>query len=84
MVLRFGEEQRYKSPDPFKFSENLASALEDPTIIEKKLQEDQDSGRGSPVYPPSRLFLYSPLGLFPKHDRDWRRIHYLSILMASR
>lgn len=40
MVLQFGAELRYKGPDAFILSDNLASALEDLTIIEKKFQED--------------------------------------------
>ncbi len=35
MVLRFGAELGYEGPDAFILSDNLASALEDPTIIEK-------------------------------------------------
>lgn len=38
MVLRFGMKLGYKSPNAFILSENLASALEDSTIIKKKLQ----------------------------------------------
>ncbi len=77
MVLRFGEELGYEGPDAFMLSYNLASALEDLTIIEKKLQEELASGRGTPVHQPSRPFIFSLLGLVPKHDRGWRRIHHL-------
>ena len=72
MILRFGAELGYKGPDTFVLSDNLASALEDPTIIKKKLQEDLASGRMTPVHQPSRPFIFSPLGLVPKHDRGWR------------
>lgn len=78
MVLRFGAELGYEGPDAFILSDNLASALEDPTIIEKKLQEDLASGRVIPVHQPYRPFICSPLGLVPKHDGGWRRIHHLS------
>ncbi len=78
MVLRFGAELRYEGPDAFILSENLASALEDPTIIEKKLQEDLTSGRVTLVHQRSRSFICSTLGLVPKHDGGWRRIHHLS------
>ncbi len=70
MVLRFRAELGYESPDAFILSDNLASALEDTTIIKKKLKGDQASGRVTPVYQPSRPFIYSPLGLVPKHDGD--------------
>ncbi len=78
MVLRFGAELGYKGPDAFILSNNLASALEDPTIIEKKLQKDLASGCVTPVYQPSRPFICSPLGLVPKHNEGWRGIHHLS------
>ncbi len=32
----------------------------------------------TPVHQPSRLFICSPLGLVPKYDGGWRRIHHLS------
>ena len=78
MVLRFGAELGYEGPDAFILSDNLASALEDLTIIDKKLQEDLASGRVTLVHQPSRPFICSPLGLVPKHDGGLRRIHHLS------
>ncbi len=78
MVIRFGVELGYEGPNAFILSDNLASALEDPTIIEKKLQEDLASGRVTPVYRPCRPFICSLLGLVPNHGGGWRRVHYLS------
>ncbi len=78
MVLRFGAEQGYEGFDPFILWDSLASALEDPTIIEKKLQEDLASGCVTQGHKPSRPFICSPLGLVPKHDGSCRRIHHLS------
>ncbi len=83
MVLRFGAELGYEGPDAFIFSDNLESAIEDPTISEKKLQEDLASGRVTPVYQLSRPFICSLLSLVPKHDRGWRRIHHLSHLRGE-
>ena len=40
MVLRFWAELGYEGPDAFILSDNLASVLEDPIIIKKKLQEE--------------------------------------------
>lgn len=65
IILRFGAELGYEGPsNTFILSNNLASALEDPTIIEKKLQEDLALGRvtqlqGTPTPP----YICSPLGL---------------------
>ena len=83
MVLRFGAELGYEGSNAFIFSENLASALEDPTIIDKKLQEDLASSRMTPVHQSSRPFICSPLGLVPKHDGGWRRIHHFSHLRGE-
>lgn len=79
MILRFGAKLGYVGPPAFSLSDNLASALQDPTIIEKKLQEDLASGRVTQVQdPPTPPFICSPLGLVPKYDEGWRRIHHLS------
>lgn len=41
MILRFGAEIGYKGPQNLLiFSENLASAMEDPSIIDNKLVEN--------------------------------------------
>ena len=79
MILRFGAELRYKGPlNAFILSDNLASTLKDPAIIEKKLQEDLASGRVSEVQQLCLRFICSPLSLVSKHDGGWMEIHYLS------
>lgn len=79
MILRFGAELGYQGPpDAFILSDNLASVLEDPAIIDKKLAEDLAMGRVVEVKEPTPPFISSPLGLVPKHDGGWRRIHHLS------
>ena len=80
MILRFGAELGYKGPsDAFILSDNLTSALKDLVIIDKKLQEDLASGRVIQLQgPPTPPYICSPLGLIPKHDGGWRRIHHLS------
>lgn len=65
------------SSNPFILSDNLASALEDPAIIAKKLKDDLASCRVKEVQP-NPPFIYSPLGLVLKHDGDWRKIHHFS------
>ena len=67
----------------FILSNNLATALKDPAIIEKKLQEDLASGHVSVVQQPRTPFICSPLGLVPKHVGGWRRIHHLSHLRGE-
>ncbi len=46
MILCFGAELGYEGPlDAFILLDNLASALKDPPIIDKKLTEDLALGR---------------------------------------
>lgn len=80
MILRFGAEPDYEGPsNAFILSNNLASALEDPATIEKKLHEDLASSRVTQLQePPTPPYIFSPLGLVPKNDGGWRRIHHLS------
>ncbi len=50
MILQFVAELRYKAPlNAFILSDNLASAIKDSAIIEKKLQKDLASGCVSEV-----------------------------------
>ncbi len=84
IVLRFGAELGYEGPDAFILSDNLASALEDPTIIEKKLQEDLASGRVTPVHQPSRPFICSPLAWSQKMTGAGEESTTSHTLMASR
>ncbi len=84
MILRFGAELGYEGPpNAFILSDNLASALKNTAIIWKKLQEDLASGRVSAMQQPHPLFICSPLGLVPKHDGGWWRIHHLSHLRGE-
>ena len=79
MILRFGVELGYEgSLNAFILSDNLASTLKDLAIIEKKLQEDLAPGCVSVVQQPRLRFICSSLGLVPKYDGGWRRIHHLS------
>lgn len=79
MIVRFGVELGYKGPtDAFILSKNLSSALVDTDIIDKKLCEDLALKRIIEVKAPTPPFIASPLGLVPKHDGGWRKIHHLS------
>ncbi len=79
MILRFGAEIGYKGPqNVLILSENLASAIEDPSIINNKLAEDIQLRRVISVPTPIAPFISSPLGLVPKYDGGFRQIHHLS------
>lgn len=84
MIIRFGAELGYEEPpDAFILSSSLASALEDPAIIDQKLTEDLAMSRVVEVKRSTPPFICSPLGLVPKHDGGWRRIHHLSYPLGN-
>ena len=76
-ILTFGAQIGYTGPEAFILSKNLSTAVLAPSVIENKLYADLQSKRVLPVNP-SLPFISSPLGLVPKHDGGWRRIHHLS------
>lgn len=78
MVLCFGCLVGYEGPDAFILSKNLPSALIDPKIIDEKLTSDLRMARVLEVKIPSLPFISSPLGLVPKHDGGFWKIHHLS------
>ena len=78
MILRFGAQLGYEGPNAFILSKNLASALADTEIIDKKLAEDLRCRRVKEVTIPIMPFISSPLDLVSKHDGGWRKIHHLS------
>lgn len=72
IILCFGTELGYAGPpNPFILSENLASALEDPEIIDNKLIKDMALGRVVEVKNPTLPYICLPLGLVPKHNGEW-------------
>lgn len=59
MLLHFGCLLGYEGPGNLIFSNNLASALIDPTVIDKKLAADLVSGRVIELVP-HHPFIASP------------------------
>ena len=78
MIFCFGAQFGYKGTNAFILLKNLALALADTGIIDKKLAEDVRCRRVEEVTNPILLFISSPLGLVPKHDGGWRKIHHFS------
>lgn len=78
MLLRFGCLLGYQGPDAFILSTNLPSALIDPTVIDDKLANELSAGRVVEVNDLTPPFISSPLGLVPKHDAGFWKIHHLS------
>lgn len=76
-MLTYGCQIGYVGPEQFHISKNLRTARLAPDVIQGKIQQDLRLQRvtlcsGTPP------FMCSPLGLVPKHDGGWRRIHHLS------
>jgi hypothetical protein len=76
-ILQFGTLVGYEGPDSLIISKNQESVYLAPEIIDVKLRDDLAVGRIVPASQTS-LFISSPLGLVPKHDGGFRRIHNLS------
>lgn len=76
-IITFGAQLGYSGPPTRLTSKNLVSAMEAPEVITQQLNADLNCGRVSLCntlpHPSS-----SPLGLVPKSDGGWRRIHHLS------
>lgn len=77
IILSFGAQLGYEGPDAFILLKNLASALADIGIIVKKLDDDLRCRQVEEVTNLILPFISSSLGLVPKHDRGWRKIHHL-------
>jgi hypothetical protein len=73
-ILQFGTLVGYEGPDSLIISKNQESVYLAPEVIDAKLHDDLAMGRIVPTFP----FISSPLGLVPKHDGGFRRIHNLS------
>lgn len=83
MILCFRAELGYKNPsNAFILLKNLVSALVDEDIIDKKLLEDHKNRRVEEVINPTPLFISFLLGLVPKYNGSWRKIHHLSHLVG--
>ena len=82
LILHFGALIGYKGPKSTIISSNLRSALLEPRIIQKKLEQDLASGQIIFIALTIPLIL-SSLGLAPKANGDLRCIHHLSYLWGQ-
>jgi hypothetical protein len=76
-ILQYGCQIGYQGPQQLVLSKNLKSSMLHPSTIKAKLLDDLQLGRvlsTSSDFP----FISSPLGLVPKGDGGFRRIHHLS------
>lgn len=78
-ILRKGAKIGYRGPLLDHRSKNHLSALAAPDLLTADLQKQLQHDRLARVDPETEpRFVCSPLGLVPKHDGGWRRIHDLS------
>ena len=77
-ILRKGAKIGHRGDIPLHRNENHHSALDAPDILTADLQEQLQHDRLTLVNPHEEpRYVCSPLGLVPKHDGGWRRIHDL-------
>ena len=78
-ILRKGAKIGYRGPPLHHRSQNHQSARTAPDILTADLQKQLQHDRLTQVDPQAEAqYVCSPLGLVPKHDGGWRRIHDLS------
>ena len=77
-IISFGAKIGYTGPDQFIISKNLVSANEAPATLDKDLAVQIEKDRVVKLTAPPAKFISSPLGLAPKPNGEWRRIHHLS------
>lgn len=78
-ILRKGAKIGYRGPPLSHRNKNHPSALDAPDILTADLQKQLQHDRLTKVdIDLESKFVCSPLGLVPKHDGGWRRIHDLS------
>ena len=77
-IIRCGARIGYTGPKQRIISPNLSSAKDAPEVLSKYLDEQIQHHRVVPVREPPPHFMSSPLGLVPKPNGKWRRIHHLS------
>ena len=78
-ILRKGVKIGYRGPIFTYNYKNHYLVLDTPEILSSDLQKQLYYNRLVQIDPTTEaLFVCSPLGLVPKHDGGWRRIHDLS------
>jgi len=79
--FQFGFSLHYEGPIKSFEAKNLKSAIENPAVVQEKVDKEIDAGRveGPFLAPPFKNFRVSPLGIVPKKAQgEFRLIHHLS------
>jgi hypothetical protein len=77
-IIVYGARVGYTGPEQTILSRNLASANESPTTLSADISAQFSKGQLGKLTTLPPKFISSPLGLVPKSDGTWRRIHHLS------
>jgi hypothetical protein len=77
-VITYGARIGYTGPRQTILSRNLASANESPQTLSADIHAQFRKGQLGKLATLPPKFISSPLGLVPKSDGAWRRIHHLS------
>ena len=77
-IIDLGAKIGYRGPKQLTLNNNLPSVSEAPKALLADLQEQHRLGRLTRLNTLPRWFISSPLGVVPKGDGRWRRIHHLS------
>lgn len=79
LITKHGARVGYAGPHRYLLNKSHPSALEAPQILTQDLQKQRAHDPITKLDDvPEPPFISSPLGLVPKHDGGWRRIHDLS------
>ena len=76
-ILIYGTQIGYEGPEQLILSKNLASTDVNRLFISNQIESDLSKHRIR-LTMPSHPLISSPLGLVPKHNGGFRRIHHLS------
>jgi hypothetical protein len=77
-IITYGARIGYTGPSQTILSRNLASANESPQTLSADIHAQFRKGQLGKLATLPPKFISSPLGLVPKSDGAWRRIHHLS------
>lgn len=77
-IIKFGAKIGYTGPKQRILSDNLLTASDAPDILDEDLQAQISADRVTRLDIMPEYLMSSPLGIVPKSNGKWRRIHHLS------
>jgi hypothetical protein len=77
-IITYGAKLGYEGPNQMLLSRNLTSVANDPETLSADIEHQVSLGKLGKLDTLPEYFISSPLGLVPKSDGSWGRIHHLS------